>query len=68
MGVIPPPPPAMPMTDQQRSEARFRRQLDELGRRPRSGSWIRFGIAVSVIAWLIWAAGQASETFRAWLM
>lgn len=56
------------MTDQERSEARFQRQLADFSERPRTGSWLRLGLLVSAIAWAVWTAGQVSETFRAWLM
>ena len=58
MGRIPMPPPPAPMTNQERDEARFKRQLDAGSRPPgRAESWVRLAFVASVIAALIWAAG-----------
>jgi hypothetical protein len=70
MGAIPPKPPPVQLTEQQRSEAEFNQQLTRMmGQQPpgRTETWIRAGLLVSVIAWIVWSAGQMSEVVRAWL-
>ena len=70
MGAIPPKPPPARMTEQERSESDFQQQLTRMmADQPtgRVGSWIRTGLLVSVIAWVVWSAGQLSETVRTWL-
>ena len=69
MGAIPPKPPPVQLTEQQRSEAEFQQQLTRMmDKAPgRTETWIRTGLLVSVIAWIVWSAGQMSETVRAWL-
>lgn len=60
MGAIPPKPPPVQLTEQQRSEAEFNQQLTRMmGQQPpgRTETWIRAGLLVSVIAWIVWSAG-----------